>query len=165
MTIQFLTEDVSMVKVRPTTVDDAECVIRLAAEFDTYLHELGPHKSSFSREAYIQDGFGPNAVFKGCIAELNGEVMGYVLYTIGYTVEDARRYVQLIDFFVLPQFWRQGVGTAMMNTMKDVCRKIGGDKVMLLVWTKNKDAIVAYQKMGATFSEDALEETLMVLKV
>jgi len=59
---------------------DAEAVGKLAQQFAGYLRRLGDTTDfKLTADAYLRDGFGPKPAFPGLVAELDGNVIGYLL--------------------------------------------------------------------------------------
>ncbi len=76
------------VSIRPAVASDAEAVANMGREFVDYLRALGDAKAhSLTAEEYLRDGFGDDPAFTGLIAELDGDTVGYLLYTPGYDLD------------------------------------------------------------------------------
>lgn len=74
---------------------------------------------------------------------LNGEPAGY------YRLCPAEGMMELDDLYILPQYQRRGIGTA-------VIKKCCGETnlpVMLYVFTRNSDAVSLYQRLGFRVTE------------
>jgi hypothetical protein len=91
------------ITVRPLTTADAEAIVGMHDAFMAYLGELGDPDSGlkhFTVERYLADGFGPDPVFAGYIAENGGAPCGYLLYCKGYNVDLAYRLFFVCDLWV-----------------------------------------------------------------
>ena len=87
--------------IRPAVREDARSVEGLGTEFSNYLRSLGAQtESSFDAESYLRDGFGPNPAFSGLVADAETGLLGYLLYHLGYDVDDAARVLYVIDLYV-----------------------------------------------------------------
>jgi hypothetical protein len=63
--------------VRPSRIEDAVAVGRMARAFADYLRGLGdPTDFRFDEDAFRRDGFGPDPAFFGLIAEQGGVPVG-----------------------------------------------------------------------------------------
>ena len=149
--------------IRKAVREDAEWVGRLEREFSRDLRSLGiPAESSFNSEAYLRDGFGPDPAFSGLVADSGTELLGYLLYHLGYEVEDAARILFVIDLYVRRDSRRQGIGRALMEEAVSVCRELGGSQVCWSVYESNAPAFRFYERIGASYTDD---ERLMNLSV
>ena len=141
--------------IRQAVREDAGLVEGLEREFSDDLRALGiPAESSFSAEAYLRDGFGPDPAFSGLVADTGTELLGYLLYHMGYEVEDAARILYVIDLYVRRDARRRGLGHALMEEAADVCRKQGGSRVCWSVYASNARALRFYEGLGARYTED-----------
>ncbi|MCI0387158.1 MAG: hypothetical protein MOB07_00070 [Acidobacteria bacterium] len=74
--------------IRAASADDAEAVGRLAQQFADYLRSLGDTTDfKLNAQTYLRDGFGANPAFSGLVAELDGNIVGYLLYHSGYDTD------------------------------------------------------------------------------
>ena len=141
--------------VRPAAEADALVVASIYEESCQYLRGLGdPAEFRFSVEAYWRDGFGPNPAFCGLIAELNDEVIGYLLYHFGYDVDLAARTMHIIDLFVRAGHRRHGAGRALMMHARDLCRRNNVGQMIWSVYKPNQLAYEFYRGIGARLSDD-----------
>ena len=141
--------------IRPAVREDARVVEGLATEFSNYIRSLGvPAESSFDAESYLRDGFGPNPAFSGLVADTEAELLGYLLYHLGYEVDDAARVLYVIDLYVRRDSRRQGVGRALMEEAANVCRRLGGSQVCWSVYEWNPPAFTFYESLGASYTKD-----------
>jgi len=138
------------VTIRAATPHDAESVASLGREFVAYLQALGdPHPHCLSAEEYLRDGFGENPGFSGLIAELDGQVVGDLLYCRSYDNDLGGRILYIIDLFVRENARRRGVARALMQEAGNICRRGGGHGLLWCVYTRNKAATAFYENLGA----------------
>ncbi|MBI4641261.1 MAG: GNAT family N-acetyltransferase [Candidatus Tectomicrobia bacterium] len=138
------------VVIRNATAADAPTIGVLAKEFQEYLRALGDRtKFEFTAETYLRDGFGPNSAFSGLVAELDGEVIGYLLYHFGYDTDRAMRLMYVIDLYVQASKRRRGVGEALMRAAAKICRQVGGRELIWSVFSANTLAFQFYDRLGA----------------
>jgi GNAT superfamily N-acetyltransferase len=143
------------VTIRVATPQDAEPVASLGREFVAYLQSLGDsHPNSLTVEDYLRDGFSENPAFAGLIAELEGQIVGYLLYCPAYDLDLGGRILYIIDLFVREAARRRGVGRALMTRVADICREQGGQALLWSVYSPNKMAAAFYQKFGAQYIKE-----------
>lgn len=142
-------------EIREATRDDAAEVGALAEEFAGYLRSLSdPTDFQFSARTYLRDGFGDEPAFKGLVAEIDGEIAGYLLYHFGYDADLAERFLHVIDLYVRPDSRRQGVGRALMKRAGEVCLATGGRRLFWAVYSPNRPAFEFYERLGARYIDD-----------
>jgi ribosomal protein S18 acetylase RimI-like enzyme len=152
------------VTIRSLTPADAEAVVAMHDAFMAYLGELGDPDAAlkhFTVERYLADGFGPDPVFAGYIAEDGGTPAGYLLYCKGYNVDLAYRLFFICDLWVQPETRGKGIGRSLVAACAADCRKWGGEWLEWYVYRPNKMAFAFYRKLGGLES-DAL--AVMTLK-
>jgi ribosomal protein S18 acetylase RimI-like enzyme len=143
--------------IRPATESDAQAIGTLAAEFQTYLVELGDRTTfAFGATEFLRDGFGERAAFAGVVAELDRQVVGYALYHDGYETDRGRRLVHLIDLYVQTASRRRGVGRALMNRVSELGRQRGAEIMVWSVYKPNALASAFYERLGARYTSDLL---------
>ena len=140
--------------IRAATLYDADIIGELAKEFQAYLRLLGDRtRFEFSSETFRRDGFGPHAAFAGLVAELDGEVVGYLLYHFGYDTDRAMRLLFVIDLYVQKTKRRRRIGEALMRAAAQICRDAGGRELIWSVFISNKPAFQFYERLGARYVE------------
>jgi GNAT superfamily N-acetyltransferase len=152
------------VTVRPLTPADAAAIVGMHDAFMAYLGELGDPDAGvkhFTIERYLADGFGPDPVFAGHIAEDGGTPCGYLLYCKGYNVDLAYRLFFVCDLWVQPGTRGKGIGRELVKRCAADCRTWGGEWLEWYVYRPNKMAFEFYRKLGGLES-DAL--AVMTLK-
>lgn len=143
------------ITVRPATPEDAGIIEKLGLEFNSYLRSLGDSNPDvFNTGTYIRDGFGSYAAFSGIVAEIDGEVVGYLLYHHGYDIDHGGRILYMVDFYVRESYRRKGVGRVLMETVAGICREAGGNEIVWAVYNPNKQAFSFYEKLGARYIKD-----------
>ncbi len=98
-------------KIRAAMADDAEAIGELARQFAVYLRLLGDTTNfQFDAGIYLRDGFGPNPAFSGLVAEIDGQVIGYLIYYSGYDVDRAIKLLHIADLYVHEKARKNGAG-------------------------------------------------------
>jgi len=142
-------------KIREATRDDAGAIGTLAKEFTDYLRSLGDTTDfSFNASTYLRDGFGDSPAFQGLVAEIDNEVVGYLLYHFGYNTDLAIRTLHVIDLYVRPANRLQGVGRALMKRAGEICMATGGKGLFWFVYSPNRPAFEFYERLGARYVTD-----------
>jgi len=142
-------------KIREATRDDAGDIGALAGEFTDYLRSLGDSTDfQFNASTYLRDGFGDNPAFQGLVAEIDNNVVGYLLYHFGYDADLAIRILYVIDLYVRPANRRQGVGRALMTRAGEICTAAGGERLFWSVYSPNRPAFGFYERLGARYVKD-----------
>ncbi len=143
--------------IRSICRSDVDALVSLAEEFEEHLNSLSEgrcKKPSLTREVFLRDAFGPKAAFDGLLMEVDGEILGYVLYHQGYNADFAVRTIQVIDLFVKNKSRQSGLGTALMRALIPVCIKAGASLICTSVWTLNPGAENFYKRLGAELVKD-----------
>ncbi|HEY31638.1 MAG TPA: GNAT family N-acetyltransferase [Dehalococcoidia bacterium] len=142
-------------KIREATRDDEAAIGTLAKEFADYLRSLGDTAGfGFNASTYLRDGFGDNPAFQGLVAEIDNEVVGYLLYNPRYDTDLAMRTLYIIDLYVHPTNRLQGVGKALMKRAGDICTAAGGKGLLWSVYSPNRPALDFYEHLGARYVKD-----------
>ena len=143
--------------IRQAVREDAKSVEGLERAFSSDLRSLGiAAESSFNAESYLRDGFGPKAAFAGLVADTGTELLGYLLYHLGYESEDAARILVVMDLYVRRDSRRHGVGRALMEEAVKVCKQLGGSQVCWSVYESNAPAFKFYEGLGAGYIKDEI---------
>jgi GNAT superfamily N-acetyltransferase len=141
--------------IREATRDDADDVGALSDEAVKYLQSLGDDADfSFNASTYLRDGFGDDPAFQGLVAEIDDEIVGYLLYHSGYNADWAMRIFYIIDLYVRPANRLQGVGRALMKRAGEICAAAGGKRLYWSVYSPNHPAFSFYERLGAQYHRD-----------
>lgn len=76
------------------------------------------------------------------------EVIGYILLTLGYSLEYRGRDAFIDELYLLPEYRRQGIGTQTLAFAEDACRVLGVQALHLEVDFDNPNAQSLYDKVG-----------------
>lgn len=140
------------VRVRSARPEESAILAEMANDLNDH---VGVHGRPFTPERVRADGFGPQAAFTPLVAELDGDVVGYAFFTLGYNTDVAARAMWLHDIFVIPAARGRGVGHALMAAVAGETVRGGG---VLLEWgvhTANTGALEFYRGLGAVLAEEA----------
>lgn len=80
-----------------------------------------------------------------------------IAFAYGYALDrlDGRRMLYLHEVGVAEEHQRQGTGTAMLQALKDECRKQGFHRIFLITHQCNTAANGLYRKCGGEVSSDS----------
>lgn len=99
--------------------------------------------------------FAENAAGKNCsllLAECADEVVGYAMYQIVDRPQgpymNARRFLHVEEFCVGDSHQRKGIGTQLMDALKEIARFENCPRVELDVWAFNEGAKQFYEACG-----------------
>ncbi len=147
-----------MISIRRANYLDAELLTELArVTFWDAFHE-NPKNAPEDMAAYMAEAFSEEAVATELadpkniflLAEIGGEVAGYVKLTIG-AIENgitAERPIELNRLYSHQRFLGKGVGQALMDECFAAARELGCDVMWLGVWEYNPRAQRFYEKNG-----------------
>ena len=136
----------SAVRVRPARPDESAILAEMANDLNEH---VGIYGRPFTAERVRADGFGAEAAFTPLVAELDGDVAGYVFFTLGYDTDIAARAMWLHDIFVRPSARGRGVGYALMAAVAAETVRLGGRALGWGVHSANAGALEFYRRLGA----------------
>jgi GNAT superfamily N-acetyltransferase len=87
------------------------------------------------------------------VAELDGVVVGYVFFAVGYSTDLAARAMWLHDIFVTPAARGRGVGYALMAAVAAATVSAGCVSLDWGVHSGNAGALEFYRRIGASGAE------------
>jgi len=137
------------ITIRRAQRADAPELLRLIvalAEFE----KLSPPDAA-AQERLLEDGFGPKPKFESWLAFCEGkpEPVAYSLLFDTYSSFLARPTLYLEDIFVLPEFRRRGIGTALLRHCVQLAHERGCGRMEWTCLDWNTKAQVAYEQLGA----------------
>jgi GNAT superfamily N-acetyltransferase len=141
---------VSAVRVRAARPDEAPILAEMANDLNEH---VGIYGRPFTTERVRSDGFGAQAAFTPWVAELDGAVVGYVFFSMGYNTDVAARAMWLHDIFVRPAARGRGVGQALMAAVATETVRRGGASLDWGVHSANAGALEFYKRLGAVGGE------------
>ena len=123
--------------------EDCEKMMELIQELAVY--EKEPDAVTVSFDHFLESGFGVNPVWFGYVAEVDGQVEGFVLCYIRYSTWKGQR-LYLEDFLVSEKMRGKGIGKLLFDTLIEECKekKYSGLVWQVLDW--NEPAINFYKK-------------------
>jgi len=140
----------SAVRVRPARPSETAILAEMANDLNDH---VGIRGRPFTPGKIRADGFGPKAAFRPLVAELDGAVVGYVFFSVGYNTDVAARSMFLHDLFVAPAARGRGVGRALMAAVAAKAVRKGAASLEWGVHATNAGALAFYRRLGARASE------------
>jgi ribosomal protein S18 acetylase RimI-like enzyme len=104
---------------------------------------------AFTAAIVRRDGFGRRRAFRLLVAEVDGRVVGYASFVIGYNTDVAARELWMHDLFVQARWRGAGVGRALVTA---VAREAVRRRLRCLEWSvrsTNRRALRFYRRLGA----------------
>ncbi len=132
---------------------DAYMLVKLVQQLAIYekkqLDEIG------ITEQKIQDFcFGTQKCFDCYLAFENEEAVGYALYSFRFSGWRGKPVLYLEDLFVLPDFRRQGIGSALLEKLMHIAKEKKCGFMEWLTFDWNESAQTFYEKLGANLRKD-----------
>ena len=141
-------------KIRAAQATDAKAIETIFREFVSYLRSIGDlTEYRFDANKFIEDGFGPDPIFRGLVAEEENGLAGYLLFTRGYD-GDYVRHFYIVDLYVKGSFRGQGVGGMLMKAVANIAGKEGITRLTWEVHKSNASAVRFYKGLGAQIADD-----------
>jgi GNAT superfamily N-acetyltransferase len=82
------------------------------------------------------------------LVQQEDEVIGYIILTLGYSLEYRGRDAFIDEFYICPAHHGKGIGTQVLAFAGDVCRALGVRALHLEVDFENSDAQRLYDRVG-----------------
>ncbi len=138
--------------LEPRDVDALYRMIVLLAEFEKIAHLVMTSPAKLAADA-----FGPEPQFFASVAETDGQLVGYAVYSFAYYTFTGR-WLYLDDLYVHESARGSGIGKALLAALADdaLVRGCFGIQWFVLDW--NEQAIRFYDAMGATIDRAWLAE-------
>lgn len=138
-------------KVRLATPDDVSAIFAFSqalSEYEKLAHEMvgteeDLHKGLFGKRPYVE----------AMVAEIDGTVVGSATYFYNFSTFLMKPGIYLEDLFVLPEYRRQGIATALLKHLANYAVSQGCGRFEWSVLDWNKDAIAVYKKLGAVLMD------------
>ena len=142
----------SEIVIRPATQADAALLVQFIRKLAEYEREAD--QVSIVEQDIVSDGFGPEPKFWALIAERDGRPAGYAFYLFLYSSWFGKQALYLEDLFVLEEFRKRGIGTALMRELARIAlaRDCYGLVWEVLEW--NRPALEPYKAWGAEMLSD-----------
>jgi ribosomal protein S18 acetylase RimI-like enzyme len=131
--------------MRPASSSDLDDLVTLMAEF--YAESGYPLNRQRAAEAF-RPLLAPGPLGRVWLLDVEGQLAGYLVVTLGYSMEYGGVDAFIDDLFVRPAFRHAGLGTAAVQAAQAFCRAHGVRAVHLEVEQENVVAQRLYGKAG-----------------
>ena len=132
-------------------------VLDLIKELADY--EKAPNDVLISADTLLKEGFGPNKIFNTIVAEIDGKVIGMLLYYPVFSTWKGRS-IYLEDLIVAKNHRRKGIGQLLIDALIAEAKESQAKKIRWQVLDWNTPAIKFYQRINATLEKSWIDCTL-----
>jgi ribosomal protein S18 acetylase RimI-like enzyme len=132
-------------KIRPATLNDVSVLVELMTEF--YLESGYALHEARSRDAfqYLLEDASLGQIW---LLQQNEEIAGYIVLTLGFSMEFGGRDAFVDDLYLRPSFRGKGLGRAALDVLFAECRRRQVKAVHLEVDDQNVVAKSLYAHFG-----------------
>jgi len=140
-------------KVRCANLDDVPVICKMYEDFFAFHAELQPayYKAAEEKGKYPEYIIGSENDDL-IIAEIDGNIAGFVhvleTKTEPYDCIVQNKYAVCVDLYTSPKYRKRGVGTSLVNAMKEWAIKRNLKFIQLNVLAENENAIKFYEKVN-----------------
>jgi GNAT superfamily N-acetyltransferase len=135
------------IQIRAALASDIPTILGLIRELAEFEH-LGNEVSATENELR-EHLFGPRPFAEVLIASLDGQSVGFALFFHNYSTFLSKPGIYLEDLYVREAWRTRGVGTALLETLRQLAVTRGCGRLEWAVLNWNRRAIDFYEKMGA----------------
>jgi GNAT superfamily N-acetyltransferase len=141
------------IRLRSASPDDVSILFDLIQSLAEY--EQLSHAVTGSVEALQEHLFGSRPFVEAVLAEIQEQAVGFALFFYNYSTFLTKPGIYLEDLFVLPDYRRQGVGTALLQYLAQRAIAEGCGRLEWSVLDWNELAIGFYEnRIGASVLPD-----------
>jgi GNAT superfamily N-acetyltransferase len=137
----------SAVRVRPARSGDAPVLLSMMQALAA-LEDAGA-ALRIDLPTLRGDGFGPSPRFHALLAEVAGVTVGYVSYSLQYSIWAGCTILAVDDLYVDQAHRSRGAGRRLMEEVRAICIRDGHAFVRWTVELDNPRAIAFYERLGA----------------
>jgi GNAT superfamily N-acetyltransferase len=138
----------SDLQIRFAQPEDAETIHQLVVDLAAY--EKLSHEVVSTPEDLRRALAGPKPMVEVFLAEISGKPIGFALFFQTFSTFVGRPGIYLEDLFVLPEYRRRGIATALFQELFRIARERDCGRVEWSVLDWNEPAIKFYaEKLGA----------------
>lgn len=138
--------------IRQATVEDVPAIFSLIQALAEY--EKLTHQVTGTEKDLLDHLFGKRVYAEAIVGESDHKIVGFALFFPNYSTFLTKPGIYLEDLFVLSEYRRQGIGTAMLSYLGQLALERDAGRLEWSVLDWNQSAIAFYQKMGATVLPD-----------
>lgn len=139
--------------IRLATLTDVDTLVRLMRQFYAEADfALSEHSATRTFEALLDD----SRLGQVWMIEHDGHPAGFVVLTVGFSMEYGGLRGFVDDFYVSPQYRNRGLGHAALEEVKRACVRRGVRALMVETGPNNDAALSAYRSVGFVDSRRCL---------
>ncbi|MDH3472978.1 MAG: GNAT family N-acetyltransferase [Rhodospirillales bacterium] len=146
------------VRFRVARRDDLQTIVEMMAAFERLLAAIDGSESTFDPDKALrrlQDfGFGERPLFTAALAEVDGKLIGYAIYSLAFWADSQEGILFLTDIFMREEWRSRGLGRELMDHLAGVAKAAGCTRMLWTVWDKNPRAQRFYESLGASVMGD-----------
>ena len=109
-----------------------------------------------NHDVLLESGFASNSLFGVLLAEVESEVVGYMSFTLNYSIWLGAKYMNIDDVFIESEYRGRKIGENLMTEAKKHCVELGLSRMRWEVQTDNEAAIQFYTRLGATMVQKGI---------
>ncbi|MEH3033010.1 MAG: GNAT family N-acetyltransferase [Aeromicrobium erythreum] len=140
--------------IRPATPDDVPVIGRLIRELAEY--EKEPEAAQASEDDLHRHLFGEDAVARGLVAELDGEVVGIAVWYRTFSTWTGVPGIHLEDLFVQDAARGYRFGLRLISALARIVEANGWQRLEWAVLDWNTPSIAFYDRLGGQHQADWL---------
>ncbi len=140
------------INIRPATPDDVGAIFsfsQLLSEYEKLAHEMVGTQADLHRGL-----FGERPYVEAFVAQVDKQVVASATYFYNFSTFLMKPGIYLEDLFVLPEYRRRGIATALIKHLANHALKQGCGRLEWSVLDWNVDAIAVYKKLGAVLLDE-----------
>lgn len=134
----------SDIRCDPALASEAELLINLARAF----HDEDGHSLTSDGEAALRHIVAGEPMARCWLIRRDSLVVGYLVLTLGYSVEHGGRDGFIDDLYVVPSVRGSGIGSAVLDFAVQAARGLGIRTLHLEVDARNERATSLYRSRG-----------------
>jgi len=138
---------IQRVSVRSLTAPSSTEVTALAELFDLYRVHYGQSPDATGSAGWLEQNL-RSGCMKAFVAEDNGRFVGFALIVEIPASLRLAHFWQVRDLFVMPVNRRQGVGHALLDTVRAAATASGAPRLALQTEEQNEAALALYTSSG-----------------
>ena len=133
--------------IRSARRDEVGIVLQLI--HDLALYEKAPHKVEATEAELLETIFVENARVFCDVVDVDGEIVGMVIWFLNYSTWQGKHGIYLEDLFVKSNYRGHGYGKALLEHLAKICVEKGYGRFQWSVLDWNTPAIEFYRSLGA----------------
>lgn len=142
-------------RTRPAHLEDLDILYELVCELAAFegkdLETLPVTKTNLQRYGFEQTPY-----FHVELAENQNGVIGYALYSYGYSGHQGTPFLYIDDLYVKPSERGHGIGSSLLKQLAQYAKEVGCCRMEWHVFDWNDGAVSFYENLGGTLRKDLL---------